>query len=188
MHCSEKNQLKHAWPQRTYLIIPNPKQVVKVIRQQAASLPHMDGSIVFVRLRQCAAPIIRAASMGPPDPSPNPKRHVDRFTRFLHRSRQIVVILHSGLLIRNKMLRNSAALWWIQCWVKNTISHYAVQSGIHHVKHFHLGNRQQLLFTARRFASAVLASSYGNSACLSVCPSVRPSVRHTPVLCQNDGT
>jgi len=31
-------------------------------------------------------------------------------------------------------------------------------------------------------------TSYGNSVCLSVCPSVCPSVRHTPVLCQNDGT
>ena len=38
------------------------------------------------------------------------------------------------------------------------------------------------LFTARRnarIASAVLATAI---------PSVRPSVRHTPVLCQNDGT
>jgi len=35
------------------------------------------------------------------------------------------------------------------------------------------------VFTARRFASAVLAMAI---------PSVRPSVRHTPVLCQNDGT
>jgi len=42
------------------------------------------------------------------------------------------------------------------------------------------------LFTARRNAritSAVLAT-----ATPSVCLSFRPSVRHTPVLCQNDGT
>ena len=31
-------------------------------------------------------------------------------------------------------------------------------------------------------------TSYGNSVRLSVCSSVRLSVRHTPVLCQNDGT
>ena len=40
----------------------------------------------------------------------------------------------------------------------------------------------QLRFTARRnarIASGVLAIAI---------PSVRPSVRHTPVLCQNDGT
>jgi len=42
------------------------------------------------------------------------------------------------------------------------------------------------VFTARRnarIASAVLAIAIP-----SVCLSVRPSVRHTPVLCQNDGT
>jgi len=32
------------------------QQVVKVIWQQAASSPHMDGSMVFTRLRQCAPP------------------------------------------------------------------------------------------------------------------------------------
>jgi len=41
----------------------------------------------------------------------------------------------------------------------------------------------ELLFTARRFASAVLATAIP-----SVCPSVCPSVRHTLVLCQNDST
>ena len=40
------------------------------------------------------------------------------------------------------------------------------------------------VFAARRFASAVLAIAIP-----SVCPSaVRLSVRHTPVLCQNEGT
>jgi len=39
------------------------------------------------------------------------------------------------------------------------------------------------VFTARRIASAVLATAIP-----SVCPSVCPSVSHTPVLCQNDGT
>jgi len=46
------------------------------------------------------------------------------------------------------------------------------------------------LFTAHRnarIASAVLATAIP-SVCLSVRPSVRPSFRHTPVLCQNDGT
>jgi len=38
-----------------------------------------------------------------------------------------------------------------------------------------------------RIASAVLATAIP-SVCPSVCLSVRPSVRHTPVLCQNDGT
>jgi len=32
------------------------EQVVKVIRQKAPSPPHMDGSIVFARVRQCALP------------------------------------------------------------------------------------------------------------------------------------
>jgi len=50
--------------------------------------------------------------------------------------------------------------------------------------------KPQIIFTARRnarIASAVLATEIP-SVCLSVCPSVCPSVRHTPVLCQNDGT
>jgi len=34
-----------------------------------------------------------------------------------------------------------------------------------------------IVFTARRYASAILA--------VIVCPSVRPSVRYTPVLYQN---
>ena len=38
-----------------------------------------------------------------------------------------------------------------------------------------------------RIASAVLATAMP-SVRLSVCLSVRLSVRHTPVLCQNDGT
>jgi len=41
----------------------------------------------------------------------------------------------------------------------------------------------ELLFTARRIASAALVTAIP-----SVCPSVRLSVRHTPVLCQSDGT
>jgi len=44
----------------------------------------------------------------------------------------------------------------------------------------------ELLFTARRsarIASAVLATAIPSVCRLSVCP----SVRHTPVLCQNDG-
>ena len=40
-----------------------------------------------------------------------------------------------------------------------------------------------LMFTAQRFASAVLATAIP-----SVCPSVCLSFSHTPVLCQNDGT
>jgi len=38
------------------------KQVVKVICQKAASPPHIDSSIVFVRLRQCAPHGISIAS------------------------------------------------------------------------------------------------------------------------------
>ena len=47
----------------------------------------------------------------------------------------------------------------------------------------------ELISTARRFASAVLATAIPfacPSVCPSVCLSVRPSVRHTPVLCQNN--
>ena len=43
--------------------------------------------------------------------------------------------------------------------------------------------KKRAIFTARRIASAVLAT-----AILSVRLSARLSVRHTPVLCQNDGT
>jgi len=49
------------------------------------------------------------------------------------------------------------------------------------------GMYEILLFTARRnarIASAVLATAIPSSVRLSVCL----SVRHTPVLCQNDGT
>jgi len=37
------------------------KQAVKVICKKAASPPHMNGSIVFVRWRQCAPHLIRAS-------------------------------------------------------------------------------------------------------------------------------
>ena len=40
------------------------------------------------------------------------------------------------------------------------------------------------IFTARAMLALQALYSYGNSIRLSV----RPSVRHTPVLCQNDGT
>jgi len=53
------------------------KQVVKVIDKKAASLPHVHGSIVFARLRQCA----------PASRSVQP---------FLHGSRQSVPILYNG--------------------------------------------------------------------------------------------
>jgi len=44
-----------------------------------------------------------------------------------------------------------------------------------------IGNMTAIFYSVRnaRIASAVLATAI---------PSVRPSVRHTPVLCQNDGT
>ena len=49
--------------------------------------------------------------------------------------------------------------------------------------------QNQFFYSKRnaRIASAVLATAI-QSVRPSVCLSVRPSVRHTPVLCQNDGT
>jgi len=45
--------------------------------QQAASPAHMDGSMLLARWRQCAP---HHAFLG--HPSPNSKRHLDRFSRF----------------------------------------------------------------------------------------------------------
>jgi len=56
---------------------------------------------------------------------------------------------------------------------------------------FHISEKavSSNFYSARNagIASAVLATAIP-SVCLSVCLSVSPSVRHTPVLCQNDGT
>ena len=55
--------------------------MVKVIGQQAASPAHMDGSVVFARWRQCALHL--TLHMLPrTHPSPQPKRHLDRFSHF----------------------------------------------------------------------------------------------------------
>ena len=48
----------------TTVVSKNCQQVVKVIWEKAASPPHMDGSIIFARWRQCAAH--PHASFGPP--------------------------------------------------------------------------------------------------------------------------
>jgi len=55
------------------------EQLVKVIWQQAASPPHVDGSVVFMRRRRCALRLIHAFLA---HPSPQPKRHLDRFSHF----------------------------------------------------------------------------------------------------------
>jgi len=47
--------------------VPN-KQVVISIRHKARSLPHMDGSVVFARLRQCTPHLIHG-SLVPPHPN-----------------------------------------------------------------------------------------------------------------------
>jgi len=51
--------------------------VVKVIWQQAALRPHIDGSIVFTRWRQCASHLTHA-SLGQPESKS--QRHFDRFS------------------------------------------------------------------------------------------------------------
>jgi len=48
-------------------------------RQKAASPPHMDGSVVFARLRQCAPPS-NACFLGPRESTT--KRHLDRCSGF----------------------------------------------------------------------------------------------------------
>jgi len=55
------------------------QQLVKVVWHKGASPPHMDGSLVFDRLRQCA-PYLYVLPWA--HPSPQPKRHLDRFNRF----------------------------------------------------------------------------------------------------------
>jgi len=55
--------------------------MVKVISHKAASPLHAGGSIVFARWRQCA-PMKRMLACA--HPTLQPKRHVDRFIRFLH--------------------------------------------------------------------------------------------------------
>jgi len=55
--------------------------VVKVIRQKAASLPHMDGAVVFNRLQQYAAPTKNTCFHGPTQ-VPDPIWHLSRLSRF----------------------------------------------------------------------------------------------------------
>ena len=92
----------------------------------------------------------------------------------------------------------------VQCWP--VIWGHARYSGkltsavtVHrHTRAFAITRRHRPIPTAElRFITARAMHckrciSYSNSVCLSVClsvcPSVRLSVRHTPVLCQNDGT
>ena len=42
---------------------------------------------------------------------------------------------------------------------------------------------ERIFYRAPQCSHCKRSTSYNNSVCLSVCP----SVRHTPVLCQNDG-
>jgi len=63
------------------------------IWQQAASLPHMDGSVVFVKWRQCAPHLIYA-SLGPPESST--QMAFPSVQSFLHSSQQSIPILYSG--------------------------------------------------------------------------------------------
>jgi len=84
------------------------------------------------------------------------------------------------LRIRSKIIRS--VLYNIVC---NNCAHMnrpnsSLDSVLSHWAHFTV---LRFIFTARRIASAVLATAIP-SVRLSVCP----SVRHTPVLCQNDGT
>jgi len=54
---------------------------------------HMDGSVVFARLRQCAPHLIHASLA---HPNPNLKRHLDIGSAVLHSSQQSVPILYNG--------------------------------------------------------------------------------------------
>jgi len=69
------------------------KSGLEVIWHKAASLPHTDGSLVFIRWRQCA-PHLMHASFGPPaSTSKVASRSVQLF---LHRSLHGVPILYDG--------------------------------------------------------------------------------------------
>ena len=61
---SEQCYLHYLHTKNALLEYKEEKQVVKVIWQQAAKLPHMDSSMVFARLHQCAPHPIHA-SLGP---------------------------------------------------------------------------------------------------------------------------
>jgi len=77
----------------TYFGLIKKQQVVKVIWQQAALPPYMDGSVVFTRWRQCASHLIRD-SLGPPESKfHTASRSVQPF---LHSSQQRVAILYNG--------------------------------------------------------------------------------------------
>jgi len=55
---------------------PHSEQAVKVIWHEVASPPYTDGSIVFVRLRQCASPLTHASLGTPESTSQTPSRSV----------------------------------------------------------------------------------------------------------------
>ena len=67
--------------------------MVRVLWLKAASLPHVDGSIVFARWCQCA-PHLTRASLGPPKSIPRTASW--SVLSFLHSSRQTISIVHNG--------------------------------------------------------------------------------------------
>jgi len=74
---TQLNLYSPEWNPVGYVIESNLQQVAKVIWQQGASPPHMDGSLVFAR---CASVHPIQYILPWAHQSPNRKRHLDRFS------------------------------------------------------------------------------------------------------------
>jgi len=90
MHCGSRGQPLH--PSKSFWLLVTSGQSSK----KAALPPHMDGSIIFARWRQCA-PHLKHASLDPPQFTPQTTSGSVQL--FLHSARQRVPILYNGPLL-----------------------------------------------------------------------------------------
>jgi len=140
-----------------------------------AASPHTDGPFVFARWRQ-RAPQETHASFDPPEFA----------TQAACRSVQPFCTAHGRVSPRmpGHVLSTKNCPFAFGIWTPFNTFPWAQPKSI----------TQTVSWTVQSFLQLAQCShckhciSYGNSVCLSVRPSIRPSVRHTPVLCQNDGT
>ena len=125
--------------------------------------PHTDGSMVFTTWRHCAPPP-NICFLG--NRSPNTKRHLDRFSRFLHNSWQTLTILYNGPPLFQ--LKNCPFLWGIWTPVKYVVplAHLSPQpkQNVDRLSHFCTAHcRMSLYFTMGRPFLLKIAPSHAPS-------------------------
>ena len=103
LNCHQLLSVKHILTE--YTSYNQTQQVVKVIWQKAASLPHMDGAVVFNRWSSVHLHLIRDISWA--HPSPQPKRHLDRFNHFCKADGRVSL----GMSFLQKIVPLHGAIW-----------------------------------------------------------------------------